>query len=100
MSYRGTALHLAASNGHFKIANMLIVKAPFLLNILDEEGRKPIDLTTNPKVKGLLEKYHNAQHGDTLIHAYLANVMGDLLDQLVEEADDDEGPESVNALQT
>ena len=36
MNYRGTALHLAASNGHFKISNMLIVKAPFLLNTVDE----------------------------------------------------------------
>ena len=84
MSSRGTVLHQAASNGHFKITNMLIVRAPFLLNTEDKQGRKPLDVATDPKVRSLLEKYHSAQRGDTLIHSYLQNVMGDLLDQVAE----------------
>ena len=64
---------------------MLIVRAPFLLNAEDRQGRKPLDVATDPKVRGLLEKYHSAQSGDTLIHSYLQNVMSDLLDQVVEK---------------
>ena len=67
---------------------MLIVRAPFLLNEVDRQGRKPLDVATDPKVRGLLEKYHSAQSGDKLIHSYLQNVMGDLLDQVVEKEEE------------
>ena len=59
-SPRGTALHLAAKQGNFKIMNMLLINLPAsidLRHLRDSRGKTPRDVATNPKVLSLLEQF-------------------------------------------
>ena len=57
---RGSALHLAASQGNFKMVNVLLFKAPSLLMATDEQNQTAIDVATNPKVIALMKRYQES----------------------------------------
>ena len=46
-SSRGSALHIAASAGNFKMANLLLFKAPFLVTVKDASDKTPLEVATN-----------------------------------------------------
>ena len=56
-SPRGSALHLAAKAGYFKICQLLLLDDPTLLQIKDSLGQTVLDVATNPHVRDLINKY-------------------------------------------
>ena len=64
MSRRGSALHIAASAGNFKMTNLLLLQAPYLLMTKDTQDMTPLDVASNPKVIGLMNRYSESIKGD------------------------------------
>jgi len=96
---RGSPLHLAAKNGNFKIANLLLLKAPSLIAIKDEQGMTPKDLASNKRLAEHLNKYwqaHTQSDSMTLLYddtplKHLEKVAGNtgMLDQIAELEEED-----------
>ena len=100
-SFRGTPLHLSASVGDFKISNMLLLRAPFLIIIKDSQDRTPIEVAVGPKVIGLLTKYQESYKGDVMTFEIenepgraIDKVTAGALDQIIEEEEDLDNVES------
>ena len=53
---RGSALHLAAKSGYLPICQILLLKGVDL-NIRDANGLLAKQITSNPQIKNLIEKY-------------------------------------------
>lgn len=59
-------MHLSASLGDFKISNLLLLKADFLIAMKDEQGRTAVEVAVAPKVVGLLKRYQESFKGDVM----------------------------------
>ena len=59
-------MHLSASLGDFKISNLLLIKADFLIAMKDEQGRTPVEVAVAPKVVALLKRYQESFKGDVM----------------------------------
>lgn len=53
---RGSALHIAAKSNYLPICQILLLKG-IDLNIKDKDGLLAKQVTTNPMIKNLIEKY-------------------------------------------
>jgi ankyrin repeat protein len=53
---RGTALHIAAKSGYLPICQILLLKGVDL-SIRDSNGLLAKQITSNPQIKNLIEKY-------------------------------------------
>ena len=51
-----TALHLAVKYSNIKIISALLQNKSIDINVINGEGKKPIDLTNDKKIKTLLQK--------------------------------------------
>ena len=65
---RGSPLHIAASAGNFKITNLILLQAPYLLMSKDVQDKTPLDVSTNPKVTSLISRYLESQKGDVVTY--------------------------------
>lgn len=50
------ALHLAAEDGNFACVKLLVELGRADHNMLDREGRKPVDLARTPEIKAYLQQ--------------------------------------------
>ena len=55
---RGSALHLAAKSNYLPICQVLLLKG-IDLTIRDKAGQLAKEVTTNPMIKNLIEKYES-----------------------------------------
>ena len=97
---RGSPLHIAAKAGNFKMTNLLLLQAPYLLLSIDAQDKTPLEVATNQKVISLLNRYIESYKGDQVTYQIddagraIDNLQTGGLDYIAEY--EDEGDDNVS----